>query len=256
MDPRPQTHPPNPKREADHESDQLRGAGERVLIAACDVDVAAAERLRAGLASRGFAPRTLRSPADGRELARRIRGSDFIVVLLSTAGVPEPSAPEPDLARILKAVGSLRGHALYLIPARLDAVEPGPLDADHLQIIDLHPYWDRGENEIAHLMVANYGRWDLESRHFMILAFATLFIVSALILALVALPGIVDEERSLGSILVAGGASTVWLYGTFLASAWIGDRLGRWARFRRLEREWAWGGFLAVWATALALLLL
>jgi hypothetical protein len=239
------------------EAEPLRGAGERVLIASSDEDAAAAERLCADLERRGFAARTVGSPpGDGDVLAREIRASDFIVVLFSSLGIPIPSRPVPSLARVLSAVGALRGHALYLIPARLDAVEPGPLQADHLQVIELDRDWDLGEQEIARLMIANYGRWDLEARHFMILGFATLFLASALTLALVVLPRVVGAAPSVRAILMGGALSIVWLYGTFLASAWIGNRLGRWARYRRLEREWAWRGFFAVWATAIAALLL
>jgi hypothetical protein len=90
----------------------------------------------------------------------------------------------------------------------------------------------------------------------MILGFATLFLASALTLALVVLPRVADVP-SLRGILLGGGLSIVWLYGTFLASAWIGNRLGRWARSRRLEREWAWRGFVGLWVAAvLALMIL
>lgn len=242
----------------DSDGELLRGAGERVLIAACDADAAAAARLRDSLNARDFKARVQNAaPDDEAGLRAEIRRSDFIIVLLSEAGVPERSRPVPALARVLDAVSRLRAHALYLIPARLDDVEPGPLQADHLQVIDLGPDWERGERDIARLMAANFGRWDLESRHFMILGFATLFLASALILTLVVLPRVVGDVLSLRGILLGGGLSIVWLYGTFLASAWIGNRLGRWARSRRLEREWAWRSFVGLWAAAvLALVLL
>jgi hypothetical protein len=249
-------YPESPMAGPDPHGELLRGAGERVLIAACADDDAAAVRLRDGLDARGFAARVLTVSADDAALRAEIRDSDFIVVLLSTAAVPLRSRPVPELARVLAAVGALRGHVLYMIPARLDRVEPGPLEADHLQVIDLESDWDRGEGEIARLIAANFGRWDLESRHFMILGFATLFLASALTLALVVLPRVADVP-SLRGILLGGGLSIVWLYGTFLASAWIGNRLGRWARSRRLEREWAWRGFVGLWVAAvLALMIL
>lgn len=248
-------YPDSPTTGPDPYGELLRGAGERVLIAACGDDDAAAHRLRDGLEARGFAARVLNLSLDDAKLRAEIRDGDFIVVLLSRSAVPLRSRPVPELARAIAAIGALRGHALYMIPARLDGVHPGPLAADHLQIIDLEPDWERGEVDIARLIAANFGRWDLESRHFMILGFATLFLASALVLALVVLPRVSGDVLSLRGILLGGGLSIVWLYGTFLASAWIGNRLGRWARSRRLEREWAWRGFAGLWAVAVIALL-
>ncbi|MGH7504795.1 MAG: TIR domain-containing protein [Longimicrobiales bacterium] len=233
-----------------------------MLVCAVAEDWQAADRLTSGLARRGFDVRLQSLSVVDLDrtrvsaLAHAIRDSDFVVVLLSPRAVPIPSRPVPAIAHVLQLVSRLRSHALFLIPVRLEAFDYGDLGALHLEAIDFFPDPYEAEVAVARSMVANYGRWDLESRHYIMLGFGTIFLASILLFVSVALPLIFVPDRPIRSILVAGISLMVWLYVTFLASAWAGNRLGGWARRHRLQREWAWRGFLGALTAVTALLIL
>lgn len=241
---------------------EILATRERVLLCAVREDAEAAARLAGGLARRGFIVDSRLLDAEDMEgerfakLERAIRASDFCVVLLSRRAVPAPSRPVPILAAVFHAVSRLRAYALYLIPVRLEPVEQGDLGAASMELIDLFPDPEEGEAALARAMVTNYGRWDLESRHFLILGFGTVCITSILLLATLVLPPLIRADRPLRSVLLVTASIVLWLYPTFLASAWAGNRLGEWARRHRLAREWAWRGFVGAWTAVAALLLL
>jgi hypothetical protein len=240
----------------------IRAKGERVLLCAVVEDAGPAERLAAGLTGRGFDVETRLLEVEDLEhdgfaaLERAVRASDFVVVLLSTRSVPVPSKPVPVIAGLFRMVSGLRAYGLYLIPVRLEVRDYGDVGARSLEVIDMAPDPHEGELTLARVMVASYGRWDLESRHYIILGFGTIFLVSIGLLVTLVLPSLIRADRPIRSLLLATGSIVFWLYPTFLASAWAGNRLGEWARRRRLEREWAWRGFAALWATIATLLLL
>ena len=125
----------------------------KVFISYAHEDLTAARRLFNDLVTIGVQPwldqeRLLPGQHWEREIHAALRGSDFVVVLLSTRQVEKRGYVQREIRKALEILDEVPDNQVFLIPARLDDCRPQHERLSNLQWVDLFPSWDDGVRRI------------------------------------------------------------------------------------------------------------
>jgi hypothetical protein len=121
----------------------------KVFISYASDDVAAARRLFADLRAIGVEPwldKECLLPGQRweREIHTALRGSEFVVVLLSSRQVEKRGYVQREIRKALELLDEVPDNQVFLIPARLDDCRPQHDRLSDLHWVDLFPDWSTG----------------------------------------------------------------------------------------------------------------
>lgn len=128
----------------------------KVFLSYAKEDIEAARRLRNFIPTRvadvWFDEEALRPGARWkREITKSIRSSDLFVVLLSRASVTKRGVVQREVREALDVMQEVPEDAPFVIPVRLEAVEPEHLALKDIQWVDLFPHWHHGARRLKSL---------------------------------------------------------------------------------------------------------
>src|SRR5689334_18268900 len=116
----------------------------KVFLSYAKEDIEAARRLRDYVPQRvadvWFDEKSLRPGARWkREITKAIRDADLFIVLLSRASVTKRGVVQREIREALDVMQEVPEDAPFVIPVRLEAVEPDHLALKDIQWVDLFP---------------------------------------------------------------------------------------------------------------------
>jgi hypothetical protein len=134
----------------------------KVFVSYAREDHEYAARLARELTAEGFSPwfdKDELRPGERWEAAigRAIRASDYFVALLSRHSVNKRGYVQREIRDALRILDELPDTQIFLIPARIEDVEPTHEALRHLQWVDMFPDWSGGLASILRALRSRLG---------------------------------------------------------------------------------------------------